>query len=58
MDDQRPTAFIRYSWDGEEHEAWVHAIVNRLRSDGSGIEASFDKFEVYHKNCKLESNDG
>ncbi|MBT2764815.1 toll/interleukin-1 receptor domain-containing protein [Paenibacillus sp. ISL-20] len=53
MDNRRPTAFISYSWDGEEHEKWVHDLVNRLRSDGSGIEASFDKFELYDKTVNL-----
>lgn len=53
MDNRRPTAFISYSWDGEEHEQWVHDLVNRLRSDGSGVEASFDKFELYDKTVNL-----
>ena len=26
--------FISYSWDSEEHKAWVLAFANRLRDDG------------------------
>ncbi len=53
MDNRRPTAFVSYSWDGEEHESWVHKLVNRLRSDGSGVDASFDKFELFDKTVNL-----
>ena len=53
MSNRRPTAFVSYSWDGEEHEQWVHTLVNRLRSDGSGVEASFDKFELFDKTVNL-----
>lgn len=53
LDIRRPNAFVSYSWDGEEHEKWVHNLVNRLRSDGSGVDASFDKFELYDKTVNL-----
>lgn len=53
MDNRRPTAFVSYSWDGEEHEKWVHSLVNCLRSDGSGVEATFDKFELFDKTVNL-----
>jgi hypothetical protein len=29
-----PTAFISYSWDSEEHKAWVLALAERLTHDG------------------------
>ena len=29
-----PTAFISYSWDTEEHKAWVREFAARLRADG------------------------
>ncbi|MGK9251816.1 toll/interleukin-1 receptor domain-containing protein [Paenibacillus humicus] len=54
MEQRRPpTAFVSYSWDSKEHEEWVHCLVNRLRSDDSGIDASFDKFELYDKTVNL-----
>ncbi len=29
-----PSAFISYSWDSEDHKAWVRALATRLRQDG------------------------
>lgn len=51
--DKRITAFISYSWDGREHEDWVVNLTNRLRSDGGGIDASVDKFELYDRTVNL-----
>ena len=32
-----PTAFISYSWDGDDHQEWVKALPTRLRQDGVGV---------------------
>jgi hypothetical protein len=32
-----PTAFISYSWDTEEHKAWVREFAARLRADGIDV---------------------
>ena len=32
-----PTAFITYSWDDEEHKAWVKGFAERLRVDGVNV---------------------
>jgi hypothetical protein len=32
-----PTAFISYSWDDDEHKAWVWALAERLRKDGVDV---------------------
>lgn len=37
-------AFISYSWDSEEHKAWVRRLAERLRSDG--IEATLDQWST------------
>jgi hypothetical protein len=39
-----PTAFISYSWDSEEHRAWVAKLAERLRGDG--IDAKLDCWKV------------
>ena len=32
-----PTAFITYSWDDEDHKAWVKGLAERLRGDGVNV---------------------
>ncbi len=32
-----PTAFVSYSWDTDEHKAWVRGLATRLRTDGVDI---------------------
>src|SRR5215471_4527521 len=41
---QAPTTFISYSWDNEEHCAWVAQFATRLRADG--VDASLDKWSL------------
>ena len=36
------STFISYSWDSDDHRAWVRAIAERLRADG--IEANIDQW--------------
>jgi hypothetical protein len=37
-------AFISYSWDDDEHTAWVHALATRLRADG--VDVSIDRWSA------------
>ena len=39
-----PSAFISYSWDGEEHKEWVRSLAARLRRDG--VNTVLDQWEV------------
>ena len=39
-----PSVFISYSWDSNEHCAWVKALAERLRENGVG--ALLDKWEL------------
>jgi hypothetical protein len=39
-----PRVFISYSWDNEEHKAWVKALAARLRGDG--VEVALDDWQV------------
>ena len=39
-----PTAFITYSWDDEDHKAWVKGLAERLRGDG--VDVLLDIWEV------------
>ncbi|MEL7195613.1 MAG: TIR domain-containing protein, partial [Bacteroidota bacterium] len=39
-----PKVFISYSWDSEEHKAWVLALANRLRQDG--VDVILDQFSL------------
>ena len=39
-----PTAFISYSWDNEDHQAWVKNLAIRLRADG--IDVTLDVWAV------------
>ena len=32
-----PTAFISYSWDDDDHKAWVKGLAARLREDGINV---------------------
>ena len=34
---QTPTTFISYSWDSDDHRAWVRELATRLRTDGVDI---------------------
>lgn len=42
--EQTPTAFTSYSWDSEEHKAWVREFATRLRRDG--IDVTIDQWGV------------
>ncbi|MGD0733081.1 MAG: toll/interleukin-1 receptor domain-containing protein [Terracidiphilus sp.] len=37
-----PRVFLSYSWEGEDHEAWVKALAERLQKDG--IQVIFDRW--------------
>lgn len=37
--------FISYSWDSEDHKAWVLDLANRLRDDG--IDAILDQSHLH-----------
>ena len=39
-----PTAFISYSWDGDDHRAWTRALAERLRADG--VDAMLDQWAM------------
>lgn len=39
------TAFISYSWDSEEHKAWVKSLATRLRT-ADGIDVILDRWEA------------
>jgi TIR domain len=43
--DKPPRAFISYSWDGADHEAWVAELAVRLQG-ASGVEIIFDKWRL------------
>ncbi|MCK5036508.1 MAG: toll/interleukin-1 receptor domain-containing protein [Candidatus Sabulitectum sp.] len=36
-DENFPKAFMSYSWDGDEHKAWVSTLSTRLRADGVDV---------------------
>jgi len=40
--DKPPSAFVSYSWDDEDHKAWVRQLAERLRSDG--VESTLDQW--------------
>ena len=44
MANEGPTAFISYSWDGDEHRVWVRALAERLRA--AGIDVKLDQWEM------------
>lgn len=39
-----PTAFVSYSWDGDDHQAWVRSLAERLRRDG--VDVKLDQWEM------------
>ena len=39
-----PTLFVSYSWDNEDHRAWVRVLSARLREDG--IDVTLDQWHV------------
>jgi hypothetical protein len=39
-----PKAFISYSWDSEEHKAWVKSLATKLRDHG--VNATLDRWAV------------
>lgn len=41
---ETPTAFISYSWDTEEHKAWVRDFATRLRDDG--VDVTLDQWHA------------
>jgi hypothetical protein len=40
-----PRAFISYSWDGADHQAWVSEFAQRLQGE-SGVEIIFDQWSL------------
>ncbi|GEM_PF-841512 len=47
------TAFISYSWDGEEHKNWVLKLVGRLF--GKGVEVHIDRLETQSETINLNN---
>ena len=39
-----PTTFISYSWDDEDHKAWVRELATQLRADG--VDARLDHWHA------------
>ena len=39
-----PRVFVSYSWEGDDHKHWVHALATRLRSDG--VNAILDQWNL------------
>lgn len=39
-----PKAFVSYSWDSEQHQAWVLQLAHRLRTDG--VDAVLDQWDT------------
>jgi len=39
-----PTAFVSYSWDSEDHKAWVRDLAAKLRNDG--VDVRLDRWEL------------
>ena len=44
MERTTPTAFISYSWETDEHGAWVLSLAERLRRDG--VDVKLDQWET------------
>jgi len=42
--DGTPRVFLSYSWEGEDHKAWVKALAERLQTDG--IQVIFDRWHL------------
>ena len=46
-DPNRPVAFMSYSWETEEHKAWVLALATRLVSEG-GVNIILDQWYLHY----------
>ena len=44
MERASTTAFISYSWDTDEHRAWVRKLAERIRGDG--VDVKLDQWET------------
>jgi len=44
MEGKHPSAFVSYSWDDEDHKAWVKDLSARLRADG--VDVTLDQWAV------------
>lgn len=44
VDKERPSVFISYSWDDEEHKKWVKCLADKLIADG--IEVFLDQYDL------------
>ena len=44
MEREATSAFISYSWDSDEHKAWVRRLAERIRGDG--VDAKLDQWET------------
>lgn len=44
MNSENPKVFISYSWEDNDHKAWVKELANRLISDG--IDATVDQYDL------------
>jgi hypothetical protein len=44
MSETHPTVFVSYSWDSEDHKAWVKELCTRLRADG--VDVRLDQWDV------------
>ena len=44
MSTTSPTAFISYSWDSDQHRAWVQELAERLRDDG--VDVKLDQWDL------------
>lgn len=44
MRETHPIVFVSYSWDSEDHKAWVKELCTRLRADG--VDVRLDQWEV------------
>ena len=50
---KNPKVFVSYSWDNDEQQEWVIALVNGLRQNG--VDATLDKFETQKGTVNLYS---
>lgn len=44
MNERHPTVFVSYSWDTDDHKAWVKELCARLRADG--VDVGLDQWDV------------
>lgn len=42
--EETPTVFVSYSWDSQEHEAWILELATKLRENG--VNAILDKWDL------------